>query len=120
MPEIIKNNKELLFINNELVEQGKTVAAFGTSTGATTFSFNYDLGKLLSFFVDDDPYRHNLVSPVLHIPVLPSKTIYERKPDYVIILAPLYADIIMRKNQQYLDQGGTFIKIWPEFEVISL
>jgi len=101
------------------VEQGKTVAAFGTSTGATTFSFNYDLGKLLSFFVDDDPYRHNLVSPVLHIPVLPSKTIYDRKPDYVIILAPLYADIIMKKNQQYLEQGGTFVKIWPEFEIIS-
>ena len=102
------------------VEQGKIVAAFGTSTGATTFSFNYELGKILSFFVDDDPYRHNLVSPVLHIPVLPSNTIYERKPDYVIILAPLYADIIMKKNQQYLEQGGTFIKIWPEFETISL
>ena len=101
------------------VAQGKTVAAFGTSTGATTFSFNYDLRDLVSFFVDDDPYRHNLVSPVLHIPVLPSKTIYERKPDYVIILAPLYADIIMKKNQKYLEQGGTFIKIWPEFEVIS-
>ena len=101
------------------VNQGKTVAAFGTSTGATTFSFNYELGKILSFFVDDDPYRHNLVSPVLHIPVLPSKMIYDRKPDYVIILAPLYADIIMKKNQQYLEQGGTFIKIWPEFEVIS-
>jgi hypothetical protein len=105
-------------LDNE-IKVGKTVAAFGTSTGATTFSFNYDLGNILSFFVDDDPYRHNLVSPVLHIPVLPSKTIYERKPDYVVILAPLYADIIMRKNEEYLKQGGTFVKIWPEFEIIS-
>ena len=72
-----------------------------------------------SFFVDDDPYRHNLISPGYHIPVLPSKAIYDRKPDYVIILAPLYADIIMKKNQEYLNQGGTFIKIWPKFEVIS-
>ena len=101
------------------VEQGKKVAAFGTSTGATTFSYNYDLGGLLSFFVDDDPYRHNLVSPGLQIPVLPSKMIYERKTDYVIILAPLYADIIMKNNQQYLDRGGIFVKIWPEFEIIS-
>ena len=101
------------------VKQGKTVAAFGTSTGATTFSYNYDLGGLVSFFVDDDPYRHNLVSPGLHIPVMPSKVIYERKPDYVIILAPLYADIIMKKNQKYLEQGGTFVKIWPEFKVIE-
>lgn len=116
---ITKIKSKLHGLLDPAVAQGKTLAAFGTSTGATTFSFNYDLGKLLSFFVDDDPYRHNLVSPALHIPVLPSKAIYERKPDYVIILAPLYADIIMRKNQQYLEQGGTFVKIWPEFETIS-
>ena len=101
------------------VKQGKTVAAFGTSTGATTFSYNYELGELLSFFVDDDPYRHNLISPGLQIPVLPSKMIYERKVDYVIILAPLYADVIMKNNQKYLERGGTFIKIWPKFEIIS-
>jgi hypothetical protein len=116
---ITKIKSNLHGLLDPAVAQGKTVAAFGTSTGATTFSFNYDLGKLLSFFVDDDPYRHNLVSPAQHIPVFPSKTIYEQKPDYVIILAPLYADIIMKKNQQYLEQGGTFIKIWPVFEVIS-
>jgi hypothetical protein len=101
------------------VKKGKTVAGFGTSIGATTFSYNYELGELLSFFVDDDPYRHNLISPGLQIPVLPSKMIYEKKVDYVIILAPLYADAIMKNNQKYLDEGGTFIKIWPEFEVIK-
>jgi len=100
------------------VEQGKTISGYGTSIGATTFTYNYDLGGLLTFYVDDDQYRHNLISPGLHIPVYPSKVIYEQKPDYVIILAPLYADIIMKKNQEYLEQGGVFIKIWPEFEVI--
>ncbi|MDC1418087.1 class I SAM-dependent methyltransferase [Candidatus Thioglobus sp.] len=101
------------------VEKGKTVAGFGTSIGATTFSYNYDLGNLISFFVDDDKYRHNLISPGLQIPVLPSKMIYERNVDYVIIMAPLYAEAIMKNNQEYLEQGGTFIKIWPEFEVIN-
>ena len=101
------------------VAKGKIVAGFGTSIGATTFSYNYELGDLLSFFVDDDPYRHNLISPGLQIPVLPSTMIYEKKADYVIILAPLYADAIMKNNQKYLNEGGTFIKIWPKFEVIK-
>ena len=115
--ETIKTNlHDLLDLE---VEKGKTVAGFGTSIGATTFSFNYDLGDILSFFVDDDPYRHNLISPGLQIPVMPSKTIYEKKVDYVIILAPLYANAIMKNNQKYLDEGGTFIKIWPKFEVIK-
>jgi SAM-dependent methyltransferase len=101
------------------IQKGKAVVGFGTSIGATTFLYNYGLGELINFFVDDDPYRHNLVSPGYHIPVLPSKFIYEHKPDYVIILAPLYADIIIKKNQKYLEEGGTFIKFWPKFEVLK-
>ena len=42
------------------ITQGKTVAAFGTSTGATTFSFNYDLGNIISFFVLPQVESHNL------------------------------------------------------------
>ena len=26
---------------------------------------------------------------------------------------------LKKKNEEYLKQGGTFIKIWPEFETIS-
>ena len=101
------------------ITRGKIVAGFGTSIGATTFVFNFNLGKLITFFVDDDPYRHNLISPGFHIPVLSSQAIYTKKADYVILLAPLYADIIIRKNQKYLDEGGMFIKFWPEFKIIE-
>jgi hypothetical protein len=100
-------------------QHGKSIAGFGTSTGATTFSFNYDLGHIFDFFVDDDKYRHNLVSPLYHIPVFPSQAIYDKKPEYVVVLAPLYADIIIKKNLDYLKQGGKFIKIWPQFEIID-
>ena len=113
----IKNRLHTLLDSEKA--SGKKIAGFGTSTGATTFSFNYDMGKLFDFFVDDDPYRHQLVSPVYHIKVLPSKAIYEKKPDYVVILAPLYADKIIEKNLDYLHLNGKFIKIWPTFQVID-
>ncbi len=117
--EFIKQTKRnLLKLLGPEIQKGKAVAGFGTSIGATTFLYNYGLGELISFFVDDDPYRHNLVSPGYHIPVLPTRTIYERKPEYVVVLAPLYAENIMKKNQQYLEQGGAFIKFWPKFEII--
>lgn len=116
----IKQTKRNLFkLLVPEIQKGRKVAGFGTSIGATTFLYNFGLGELISFFVDDDPYRHNLVSPGYHIPVLPSQAIYEHRPDYVIVLAPLYADIIIKKNQKYLEQGGAFIKFWPGFEVLK-
>ena len=101
------------------MKDGKKIAAYGTSTGATTFSFNYELGKSLSFFVDDDEFRHGFLSPFYKIPVVSSKKIKEEKPGAIIILAPLYADNIIKKNKDYLTDGGKFIKFWPKFEIVS-
>jgi len=118
--DFIKSIKEQIhnFID-PLTKNNKKVAAFGTSIGATTFCFNYDLGKSISFFLDDDKYRHNLLSPHYNIPVLPPSEIYNLKPAAIIILAPLYADIIIKKNIKYLEEGGVFIKIWPKFEIVK-
>jgi hypothetical protein len=77
------------------------------------------LGEQIDFFVDDDPYRHNLESPVFQIPVLSPKNLIDQKPAYCLVMAPLYADPIIEKNQAYLDNGGTFIKFWPKYEVVK-
>jgi SAM-dependent methyltransferase len=97
---------------------GKLIAAYGTSIGATTFTYQYGLGDLIEFYVDDDPYRQGLVSPGYHKPVVSNAKLGESKPDYVVILAPLYADQIMAKNAAYKQAGGTFLKIWPEYSLI--
>jgi len=98
-------------------EQGKTFAGYGTSIGATILIYQLGIGEYLDFLVDDDRYRQGLVSPGYHIPVVGPERLSIDKPDYVMILAPLYADPIMKKNQAYSDQGGHFINVWPEVVV---
>jgi len=118
--KFIKENKQKIHdYIDPILQKGGKIAAYGTSTGATTFSFNYDLGTSISFFVDDDEYRHNLLSPYYHIPVFSPSEIQKQKPTAIIVLAPLYADKIIGKNEDYLKQGGTFLKIWPKVEIIK-
>lgn len=115
---IERRRKEFRNFFDKCRAEGKKVAAYGTSIGATVFVYQYGLGEDIQFFVDDDPNRHNLVSPGHHIPVKPPQAIYDEKPDYLLIMAPLYADIIINKNKKYLEQGGHFVKFRPVFEVI--
>lgn len=96
-----------------------TVAAYGTSIGATIFLYQYDIGRYINYFIDDDPARHGLKTPGLHIPVYPPEKLLTDKPDYVVITAPLYADTIIAKHQQYLQHGGKFIVFRPQFRVID-
>lgn len=103
---------------DELKKEEKNVAGYGASVGSTTFLFHFELGERLDFLVDDNPAKHNLFSPGHHIPVLPSRALCERKPEYVLILAWRYAEAITMKHQAYLEQGGRFIVPWPTLKVL--
>ena len=116
---ISKRKDEIQNFILPIIKKGGKIAGYGTSIGATTFSFNYNLGKCLSFLIDDDEYRQNLLSPHYHIPVFSPKKIAEENPEAIIILAPLYAENIIKKNLEYLSKGGKFVKMWPKFEVIE-
>lgn len=114
--EDIKN--QLTNILHHLKAEGKTIAGFGAPAKATTLMYHFGIGPdLIDFIVDDSPLKQNLFAPGLHIPVLPSAAIYDKKPDAVVILAWNFAEPIMANHQQYLDNGGQFIVPLPMVSV---
>ncbi len=101
-----------------LKEEGKRIAGYGASATVTTLIHHFDLAQFIEFIVDDDPLRQGLYSPGFHIPVLPSSALAEKKPDYVVVLAWQYANPIMNKNKEFLEEGGHFIIPLPELKVV--
>jgi SAM-dependent methyltransferase len=98
--------------------EGKTVAGYGAAIGSTTMLYHFDLAGELDYLVDDNPVRFGLLSPGLALPVRSSARLLENpRPDYVLILAWRYADPIIARNQAYLQQGGTFVRILPELSL---
>ena len=76
---------ELVDMLNDLKSQRKTIAGYGASVGVTTLLYQFDLGGLLNFIVDDNKSKHNLYSPGFHIPIFSSDVLYEKKPDLSLI-----------------------------------
>jgi hypothetical protein len=102
----------------DLKAEGKTIAGYGASATVTTLIYHFDLGDVMSFIVDDNPSRQGLFSPGFHIPVVAPQELYDRKPDYVIVLAWRFSGLILEKHQAFLEQGGHFIVPLPEVEVL--
>lgn len=98
---------------------GQSVAAYGASATSTVLIYYFGLGEALDFIVDDIPERQNRFSPGYHIPVVSSDALYSRKPDSTLILAWRFADMIMRKHERYLDQGGTFVIPLPDVRLVT-
>jgi SAM-dependent methyltransferase len=97
---------------------GKTVAGFGAPAKVTTLMHRFGLGRDdIAFIVDDSPLKQGLFTPGKYVPVLPSSALYERRPDYVLILAWNFAEPIMRSHKRFSDEGGSFIVPIPELKV---
>ncbi len=101
-----------------LLAQGKVIAGYGASATVTTLLYHFDLGRRLSFLVDDNPGKQGMYSPGHHLPILPSAALTERRPDYTVILAWTYAEPIQKRNQAYVEQGGHFIIPLPDLRVV--
>ena len=99
--------------------EGKSVAGYGASITGTTMIYHFEIGDYLDYLIDDNPAKQRRFSPGIHLPVYSSSALYDRKPDYVIILAWRFSRAIINKNKSYIDGGGKFIIPLPEFNLIN-
>ena len=101
-------------------QNNKTIAGFGAPTKATTLMNHFGIDEnILDFIVDDNPLKQGLFTPISHIPVLSAEALYEKKPDYVLILAWNFAIPIMKNHKKYSDEIGQFILPMPLPQVVD-
>ena len=111
---------ELADLLGRLRAEGATVAGYGAPAKATTLMYHLGVGpEAVGFIVDDSPYKQDLYTPGMHIPVLPPSELAARKPDVLLILAWNFADAIIAKSQTFLREGGRIIVPLPEVRLIS-
>lgn len=117
----IDNLKEQLVSKlGSIRADGKRIAGFGAPAKVTTLMHQFKLeSTILDFIVDDSPLKQGLYTPGKFIPVVPSSVLYEKMPEYCLILAWNFADSIIKNHQKYLEQGGRFIVPIPELKVIE-
>jgi SAM-dependent methyltransferase len=101
-------------------QQGKRVAGYGAPTKSTTLMMHFGLGKeLIDFIVDDNPLKQGHYTPATHVPIGGPDWIYERRPEYLLVLAWNFAESIMKKHGRYQAEGGRFVLPMPEPRIIA-
>lgn len=112
--------QELRAIIKRLKSEGRSIAAYGAATKATTLLSHFGLGLgELDFIADDNPLKQGLFSPATHVPVVSPEELYRRRPDYVLITAWNFAAPIMAAHQRYAEQGGKFILPMPQARIVE-
>lgn len=114
-----KVRHDLITFLEEQKAAGKRVAAYGASAkGSTLLNYVGEAASGLEFMADRSTYKQGLLSPGLHIPIVPAESLAEKQPDYVLLLAWNFADEIMKQQTAYAEKGGRFVIPLPELRVV--
>lgn len=99
--------------------QGKRIAGFGAPAKLTTLMYSFGIDRTsIDFIIDDSSWKQGLYTPGMHIPVVPSAALYERRPELCVIFAWNFADAIIAKHSAYIQQGGHFIVPLPQLREV--
>lgn len=120
-PEAVKTHKdELVSLLNSLYVAKKTVYIYGASTKGNVLLQYCGLGpKLLQKIADVNPDKFGCVTPTTKIPIEDEVIVRAEKPDYFLVLPWHFREGILKKENQYLSDGGKFIFPLPNVEIID-
>ena len=117
--DVSGNRDALLRLLEDILSEGRDLAGYGAPAKGNTLLNYCGIGTdILPFTVDRSSLKVGLLTPGMHIPVLPVAALVERQPDYALILAWNFADEIVRQQREYASRGGQFIIPIPEPRVI--
>lgn len=103
----------------EEISKGRVVASYGASATTTVLNAILGIDEYISFIIDDNPSRQGRVSPGYKRPVVSREVLAARNFPVVFISAWRFADLIIMRNQDFLEAGGVFIVPLPVFKIIS-
>ena len=115
-----KNHKFLLKkLLITLKKQNKKVYGYGASTkGNVILQFSKIDSKLIKYIGEVNKFKFNKYTPGSNIKIVSEKQLKKFKPDYLLVLPWHFKDHILKREHQYLKNGGKFIFPLPDIEII--
>ncbi len=102
--------EKLLTTLRDLKSNGKKIAAYGAPAKGNTLLCYFNIGpETLDYATESLPSKIGLYTPGTHIPVINIEEAHKNPPDYYLLLAWNYKDIILQKEEAFRKQGGKFI-----------
>ncbi len=99
---------------------GARIAAYGAAAKGAVLTNYVGIGReTLEFVVDRNDHKHGMFMPGVHVPILPTRALRERRPDYVLLLAWNFREEILAQQADYLRAGGRFIVPVPRPEIVG-
>jgi SAM-dependent methyltransferase len=117
---VAKNRDDLRTLLLTLKSHGKRIAAVSApAKGMTLLNYCGLDTTILDFVTEKAQLKIGRYTPGAHIPVVADDVLYEKQPDYALLLAWNFAEEIMGNLKRFSDNGGKFIIPIPHPKIVG-
>ena len=103
----------------KLKKQNKKIIGYGASTkGNVMLQFCNINSKIISSIAEVNKFKFNKFTPGSKIKIISEKEAKLKKPDFMLVLPWHFKDHIIKKEQEFLKNGGKLIFPLPDIEII--
>ena len=104
----------------KLLNEVDFVDAYGAARSGPTLAIQYGFDKKIRYLFDDHPSKVGKYSPYLSLLVKPTTLLKAGDSPNCLVLAYIHAKNIVKQNISYLQEGGRFIIVWPEYVEVTV
>jgi hypothetical protein len=117
---IKKSRDNLKKLIRKTISQNKKIHLYGASTkGNIILQFCDIRNNVISYAADRNRDKWNRVTPGSHIPIISEENSRKMKPDYYLVMPWHFKKEILKREKEFLKQGGKLIFPLPKLHVIS-
>jgi methylation protein EvaC len=112
--EVNEHKLEILNLLKKLKSEGKKIVAYGMSGRGNTLLNYWKVGtEIIDYGIDASPERYDRFVPGMHIPIRsPENSLLG--VDYALLLAWIFKNDIIKKENDFIKKGGKFIIPMPK------
>ena len=115
----IRLRRDLLTLVDEFKEKNKKIVGYGAGIKANALLCYCGLdGRYLEYLVDNGKHKQGRLMPGVRLPIF-SPTAIDNSVDYILLLAWLHKDEIIKLLEPFLTRGGKIIIPTPEVYVLN-
>ena len=102
-----------------LKKQNKKIIGYGASTkGNVLLQYCNINSKILDYIAEVNKFKFNKYTPGSNIKIISEKEAKLKKPHYLLVLPWHFKDHIVKREQNFLKNGGKLIFPLPDIEII--
>lgn len=116
---VYRHREDLTRLIRSLVADGKKILGYGASTkGNVVLQFCGLTTDDIPAIADVNPDKFGCFTPGTLIPIISEAEARAMRPDYFLVLPWHFKDGILRREKDYLANGGKMIFPFPEIEIV--